>query len=210
MEEFKEVYVDSSGPVKKAMETITEVNNALNSEGGQKGVIDLYRPIVDEIVEDKKELLDIEALMEKQGKKKKPVESTVGKDYGQALTNTIKGIFDLADSDLTYEPVIRPIIDWSNVTANVGYGGRILSGMPGLTGGTYAAGTLEETMKIQNGKNNGDLYNVVVDIRDKVDQLDQDMMNMKIVLNTGVLAGELVNDIDNELGQRVLNNGRAN
>lgn len=132
------------------------------------------------------------------------------KGYTQMLSGIVKGIFDLADADLTYEPVIRPIIDWSNVTADVGYAGRIFSGMPALSGGTYASGTLEETMRIQNDKNNGDMYNVVVDIRDKVEQMDKDMLNMKIVLNSGILAGELVSDIDNELGMRVINNGRAN
>lgn len=199
-------YDSSIGPLPDTTKKVSEILDG-ELEKWQDS-LGLYKP------GEKKSLIDWDQIKLNDQKEADKAGEETKKSFNDAvrasLTNSIKGIFDLADSDLTYEPVIRPIIDWSNVTANVGYGGRILSGMPGLTGGTYAAGTLEETMKIQNGKNNGDLYNVVVDIRDKVDQLDRDVMNMKIVLNTGVLAGELVNDIDNELGQRVLNNGRAN
>lgn len=61
----------------------------------------------------------------------------------------------------------------------------------------------------QSGQN-GDVVNAINSMSDKLDTLNKDIANMKIVLDSGVMAGHLARGIDRQMGSMIDSAKRRN
>jgi len=61
----------------------------------------------------------------------------------------------------------------------------------------------------QNGQN-GDVVAAINSMSEKLDNLANDMLNVKVVLDSGILAGHLARGIDRHLGNMIDSTKRRN
>ena len=133
--------------------------------------------------------------------------------------NTILTIVDsmmdnlnnVIDSD-DWEPVIRPVFDMSNVnsgmsTINSLFGAnRTLYGTVNTSGLTSRAQTISSAQPIQNGSGlgNRDVVSAINSLGLRLDDLSEKMSKLKVVTDTGVLVGQILPEMDYQLGRKVM------
>jgi hypothetical protein len=120
------------------------------------------------------------------------------------MRDAISTIQAVVDSDLDVEPVIRPVVDTSNMSN--------LNSLMSSTFGTNVNMPQANFMQTSNLISNTDNTNVV----DAVNALQNDvislknaMTNIKMVLDTGTMVGAMTPAIDQELGMRQVYAGRS-
>ena len=142
----------------------------------------------------------------------------VGKSAIESAKTMLRGsdmsIFDFIDPN----PTIRPVIDMSNVEN----GARIISGMFSanqiigngfFSGRTFSmgAGSLNfEGNRIIGSQDNIDVINELQILRDHIDDLNEAILNMQLVLDSGELVGGTVSKMDASLGNKSMMKNRAN
>lgn len=133
----------------------------------------------------------------------------------------VKSLMDLITQAMQSEsglnPTITPVLDLSNVRNAGSLIGQYLNNGNGLDlGGTInlaaqAARTSGPTpVFVQNPTDLTGLYNSIAALQADILSLGTSIQNMKLVLNTGVVAGGLTDDIDQNLGRRSLYASRRN
>ena len=121
--------------------------------------------------------------------------------------------------DNAYQPVIRPVFDMEAL--NTGYNdiqswfanseGLNLNGnLSRLTPtNTDDSTSNQQIVDAINRINNDDVVREIGVLRDDISQLQTAITNMQIVLNTGVLVGQLVEPMDRALGSKALMKNRG-
>jgi hypothetical protein len=121
--------------------------------------------------------------------------------------------------DNAYQPVIRPVFDMEAL--NTGYNdiqswfanseGLNLNGnLSRLTPTTTDDSTSnQQIVDAINRINNDDVVREIGALRDDISQLQTAMTNMQVVMNTGVLVGQLVEPMDRALGSKALMKNRG-
>ena len=113
-------------------------------------------------------------------------------------------------------PVIRPVIDTTDVAFGAAQIGNLLTtnGMPvrgfGATAVPYAAslGGFDNAEVL--ARSNSGVIAAVNSLGNRIDTLGTQISNLKMVTDTGVLAGEMREHIDTELGVMAFRKGRRN
>lgn len=134
--------------------------------------------------------------------------------------NTILTIVDsmmdnldnVINSDDAWEPVIRPVFDMSNVNSGMGtinslFGSnRTLYGTLNTSGLTSKAQTISSAQAIQNGSGlgNRDVVSAINSLGLRLDDLSEKMSKLKVVTDTGVLVGQILPEMDYQLGRKVM------
>lgn len=134
--------------------------------------------------------------------------------------NTILTIVDsmmdnlnnVINSDDAWEPVIRPVFDMSNVNSGMGtinslFGSnRTLYGTVNTSGLTSKAQTISSAQPIQNGSGlgNRDVVSAINSLGLRLDDLSDKMSKLKVVTDTGVLVGQILPEMDYQLGRKVM------
>ena len=134
--------------------------------------------------------------------------------------NTILTIVDsmmdnlnnVINSDDAWEPVIRPVFDMSNVNSGMGtinslFGSnRTLYGTLNTSGLTSKAQTISSAQPIQNGSGlgNRDVVSAINSLGLRLDDLSDKMSKLKVVTDTGVLVGQILPEMDYQLGRKVM------
>lgn len=115
-------------------------------------------------------------------------------------------------------PTITPVLDLSQVLAGMGE----LDGLSGRTigldtalsasrAGTLGQGTLADTAAaIQNGINLDGVYERMNSLTERIGALGDKIASMKLVLDSGVVAGGVTDGVDTNLGRKMLYAGRRN
>ena len=138
------------------------------------------------------------------------------------VTNSANTILTIVDSMMDnlnnvinsddWEPVIRPVFDMSNVnsgmsTINSLFGtNRTLYGTVNTSGLTSRAQTISSTQPIQNGSGlgNRDVVSAINSLGLRLDDLSEKMSKLKVVTDTGVLVGQILPEMDYQLGRKVM------
>jgi hypothetical protein len=120
------------------------------------------------------------------------------------MRDAISTIQAVVDSDLDVEPVIRPVVDTSNMSN--------LDSLMSSTFGTNVSMPQASFMQTSNLISNTDNTNVVEAVnalQNDVIGLKDAMTNIKMVLDTGTMVGAMTPAIDQELGMRQVYAGRS-
>ena len=138
------------------------------------------------------------------------------------VTNSANTILTIVDSMMDnlnnvinsddWEPVIRPVFDMSNVnsgmsTINSLFGAnRTLYGTVNTSGLTSRAQTISSAQPIQNGSGlgNRDVVSAINSLGLRLDDLSDKMSKLKVVTDTGVLVGQILPEMDYQLGRKVM------
>lgn len=144
-----------------------------------------------------------------------------GEAMANSTINSTKGILAgmsaaLLD-DVDMQPTIRPVLDLSNVAA----GSSAINGMFGRSYGiglnTIGASnrasrsfTPAVVADVQNGTEMESMMSRMDAMLENIQKMGDGMTNMKLVLDTGVVAGGVVDDIDADIGRRMFYAGRRN
>lgn len=135
-----------------------------------------------------------------------------------ALKDSMTLVSDYLSSDIDVDPVIRPVVDLTDVMN----GSAAISGM--MSSGGYNLGSVGSRISAANANafsrlttgsasdsSNG--YAKVVgsinELRQDVEKLKESMGRRQVVLDSGALVGYLIDPIDNALGSRAKMKGRS-
>lgn len=130
----------------------------------------------------------------------------------------LANISSILASDVDSQPTIRPVLDLSNVTA----GARELDGMFGDTYGlgidpssarARASRTYVTTEAVAVDQNGIDSYGALARLDamlENVQKMGESISNMKLVLDTGAVAGGVSDDVDIDIGRKMFYATRRN
>lgn len=129
------------------------------------------------------------------------------------LSGVLQTIADIVSGGFDMEPVIRPVLDLSAVSAgadalnNLFYSQRAV-GLVGQAAVAFEAqrgGSSQTTISIDND----DVVAELRTLRGEMASMLERMEKLRVVLNTGALVGELAEPMDVALGQRSTQRGRG-
>lgn len=129
------------------------------------------------------------------------------------LSGVLQTIADIVSGGFDMEPVIRPVLDLSAVSAgadalnNLFYSQRAV-GLVGQAAVAFEAqrgGSSQTTISVDND----DVVAELRTLRGEMASMLKRMEKLRVVLNTGALVGELAEPMDVALGQRSTQRGRG-
>lgn len=138
---------------------------------------------------------------------------------GQAIDSAatlMSEISRLMAEDTDANPTITPVLDLSNVEQGIDYiNGNLHRGPVQLRAGLSSAyassvGGNAAGSENQNGTDLSGVYERMGILGEQITELGESIKKMKFVLNTGVIAGEITDQIDINLGRRSYYSGRRN
>ena len=145
------------------------------------------------------------------------------KDVGgkaiNAMSGALSGISDIVTDGLDADPVIRPVLDLSQVQAGSGllnglFGQQTvaLAGVnAGIIGGNMdTLSSLVAQMEKVNQNRNSEIVGAIATLREDVADLADAITKMKVILDSGTMVGELLPRIDSGLGRMAGHKGRGN
>ena len=128
-----------------------------------------------------------------------------------SAVETAAAITAIINDDMDTQPVIRPVLDLSNVSIgaqsmNSMFGNRTI----GVASTDMATRIRTNANYIPVGsRNNVNLSDSIQSVNDRLDNLGEAVTNMKIVLDSGVVAGQIAPKIDKHLGRAISLKGRG-
>ena len=122
-----------------------------------------------------------------------------------SMQDAVATIQTVMDSDLNVEPVIRPVVDLSNVQNGVGE----INSLMGSNFSVMPQANFMQTSQLISNTDNTNVVDAVVALQEDVIGLKDAMTNIKMVLDTGTMVGAMTPAIDQELGARQVLAGRG-
>ena len=125
-----------------------------------------------------------------------------------AVQNSIANIAQAIDNGIgDSEPTIRPVLDLSNVQN----GSRVINGMFGngylslnnayaLNGAGRFSGFQRSIETVNARTDNSDIVSAIDTLTKRIDILGNDMQQIKVVMDTGALVGQMSKPMDRSLG----------
>lgn len=142
------------------------------------------------------------------------IESVVilGNELQAAMQRAMAGVSIVADENFTFQPSIVPVVDMSNANAaaslfNSMFNSRTVSSALQQIGDVGSMSVNGASITYTN--QNRDVVSAIQELTDKVNRLGDEMTNMQIILDTGVLVGKTTTAIDNRLGILAMQKGRG-
>lgn len=128
------------------------------------------------------------------------------------LSGAIQTFASVIDDALDAEPVIRPVLDLSDVTAGAGAMNNLLSSGASLrlAGGAASTFGLNQGATQTINVDNDGVISELRSLRGEMNRMTERIEKLRVVMNTGALVGELVDPMDAALGQKAMLRGRGN
>lgn len=139
----------------------------------------------------------------------------------QALKGMSRSVSKLSDTDFVFdievntEPVIKPVLDLTNVTNGVRemdrmlYANRSMELASNVNVGTNAALEKNQNEKVKP-YNDAGVINEIGNLREDISNLASAIAQMKFVMDTGTVVGALAGPMDSALGMRAKYGRRGN
>lgn len=127
--------------------------------------------------------------------------------YMNAMQQALIAAGAWLNDDFTFSPVISPVVDMSGVRAGAGSISSMFAARYGFNTQVPSFTRNVQTPNIQTPSQNS--AQIVNAITERLDSLDNDMKNLKIVLDTGALVGQTVSAYDRALGERASRSARG-
>ena len=130
------------------------------------------------------------------------------------LLGSNNSIFDFIDPT----PRIRPVIDMTGIEDGINSMNGLFAANPNINAGFFSgrtfsmgAGALNfEGNRIIGSQDNINVINELQILRDHIDDLNEAILNMQLVLDSGELVGGTVSKMDASLGNKSMMKNRAN
>lgn len=128
------------------------------------------------------------------------------------LSGALQTFAGLVDDVLDAEPVIRPVLDLSDITTGAGAMNTLLSSGASLRLASGAASTFGLNQGVTQTINvdNDGVVSELRSLRGEMNHMTERIEKLRVVMNTGALVGELVDPMDTALGQKAMLRGRGN
>lgn len=144
---------------------------------------------------------------------------TAGQNLGNSAMEGTKSIIanisDIINSDMNLQPVIRPVLDLSDINSQSGLIGGMLN-----AGGSYqlagrTAALIEQNRADRrnariNQNGSKDVVDSVNNLTSRMDSLEQAILNRPIVMDGVKVTKQIAPSMDKELGQRRYYSRRGN
>ena len=123
----------------------------------------------------------------------------------------------LMSQEIDANPTITPVIDLTNITAGANAINDMLTGEKRLSlagaGSSYSESSIPRNDKGTSeyrGQDLSGVYSAISRLGDRIDVMSSRISNMQIVMNTGVLVGEVTDGVNKNLGAKTTYNRRRN
>ncbi len=139
----------------------------------------------------------------------------VSKDTLDQAQSLVDQFSSTVSANLNDQPVIRPVLDLTNLqNGNAAING-MLGGSYGINPGfvptpSYLGASGRSGSTSAEGYSESSLGNAVQQLSEKVNQLGDKILGMQLVLDSGELVGGIAEQMDNELGARTARKVRGN
>ena len=141
------------------------------------------------------------------------VDNAAGEVSKNAILSVAKEMNDIQNlplDNLEWTPTVRPVLDVSNIKENATSIDEMLSGIKGVGVNTRK---MEIQAQLIGGDTKNDLSGImqkVQDTADRLDELRETIVKMRIVLDTGAMVGGLKDEMDRQLGSKARLGRRGN
>ena len=136
---------------------------------------------------------------------------TATEDLGNSaidgMNETIAKMYDYLDDDINTDPVIRPVLDLTQASTGVAKLNGMLAGSKSMSLSAQAKLDADTALRAtQNGinVNNGDVVSSILSLKKDISELNRTVGNMKVVMDTGALVGQISSPLDTSLGRQTL------
>ena len=136
---------------------------------------------------------------------------TATEDLGNSaidgMNETIAKMYDYLDDDINTDPVIRPVLDLTQASTGVAKLNGMLAGNKSMSLSASAKLDADTALRAtQNGinVNNGDVVSSILSLKKDISELNRTVGNMKVVMDTGALVGQISSPIDMSLGRQTI------
>ena len=142
-----------------------------------------------------------------------------GSELGTNALNGTRGIItrisDIINSDMNLQPVISPILDLSEVSSQSGRIGGILNAGTSVIAANSASNLIEQGRMIRldarlNQNGSPDVVDAITNLTNRMDSLEETIVNRPIMLDKTKVSKELTPEIDKNLGRRAYYSRRGN
>ena len=135
----------------------------------------------------------------------------------EGASDGLKLISDVMLDDGNFNPTITPVVDMTNVTNSMNELDRMIDNRQDVLDTSYAANLAAKSVpqrssseQNQNAIDFSGIYEKFNELRNELGNLGTQIGNMKLILNTGVVAGGITDQVDLNLGRKMLYSERNN
>ena len=139
--------------------------------------------------------------------------SNVAESAKSGLSNVIQTIADIIDGGVDWEPTIRPVLDLSAVSRSADEIGDLFYAQRalGLAGqASLAFNSTADRGQMTVSVDNDGVVEQLRSLRSEMADMTVRLERMRVVLDTGVLVGEMADPMDAALGRKQVYRGRGN
>ena len=145
---------------------------------------------------------------------------TAAEEMGQRAVNSARDMIGtisrIMSEDVSSQPTISPVLDLSNVTRGIqdidrGFSGRSVSLNTAVAASIAGNAVRGENSAInQNRTSFEGIYQRMTQMNEQLNSLGARISNMRLVLDTGVLAGGVTDGVDENIGRKQFYSSRRN
>ena len=138
-------------------------------------------------------------------------------DTFDTTTSVLAIISQLLSEELDANPTITPVLDLTDLSNGITLMNGMLDGnrmsIDASTAANIAANNLPQNYTVDTNQNGTDLsgiYERMTQLGDRITEMGNKITKMQIVLNTGVIAGAVTDQVDLNIGSKAFYAGRGN
>lgn len=135
--------------------------------------------------------------------------TALGDQTVEIMKSPIERIMELLDGTLEYDPTIRPLLDTTQLEADInranGFFGSTSYGLAGVNSRINRA-SFDSDIKMGSP----DVVQAINELRGDFNEMSTKLDNMQVVMDTGALVGSMAGPMDGALGRRQIYKGRGN
>ena len=131
------------------------------------------------------------------------------------VRSALEGLSSAVEDGLDTEPIIRPVIDLSNVGRGIGAINGAFAGRRTISIGDVSSRNVGATVEVMQNMpanamryDNSDVVKAVGELGGRLDRLGEAVSSMRIVMDTGALVGQTAPAMDKQLGRVAALKGR--
>lgn len=118
------------------------------------------------------------------------------------LANAISSISKIIDGEVECDPTIRPVLDLSDVENGVGRIGNMFSAKCSIDLAARTSFNADTSIANRQNGSNRDIVDAVSALRGDVSSLKEVVGNLRVVMDSGALVGQITNGVDKALGKK--------